>query len=1025
MGDSQTAGEGSEPKSEVRSLDPHDWPALREQAHRMLDDMLGFVERIRERPVWQPIPDAVRERFRGKMPSGPTPLGQVHEEFMRSILPYAAGNAHPGFMGWVQGGGTPVGMLAEMLAAGLNANVGGRDQIPLDVERQVTEWMRALFGFPLGASGLFVTGTSLANFLAVVVARDARLGTDVRGRGVREQPLKLTAYASVAAHRCIARALDLAGLGSDALRPVAVDGRQRISIHALAAAIVADRAAGCTPFLVIGTAGTVDTGAIDDLSALARLCAQEHLWFHVDGALGALAMLVPELVPRLDGVEQADSLAFDFHKWAQVPYDAGFLLVRDGLLHQQAFASSSAYLQREERGMSAGSPWPCDLGVDLSRGFRALKTWCTFKVYGADAIGAVIRHTCELARYLESRIAALPELEPMGTVELNIVCFRYRFAGPEEQANRLNRQMAIELQEAGHVAPSTTVLDGRVALRAAFVNHRSTRAEVDTLVEATLAHGRKLAVTLVEGEMMAKIEEKGWQRSLERVERLHRLDALLGVETLLPDEEIALRVDRATLLAEAGRSLEARSDHFRVLVLAPAHLPNLLGLGRLLVATGQRKAAQVVYTEAVKHHPGEIISRVNLGGVLLEGGDAASARIQYEAALEIDPEFPQAHGGMYYALSKLGEPAEEHRRRAFGQKNVFVSAYRGDAPPIPILLLVASNGGNAPIESLLDDRIFQTFVVVADFYDPHVPLPAHRLVVNGIGDADQSSAALAAAESLLRFTDAPVLNAPAAVRVTGRCENSCRLGNLPGVVTAKIESLPYASLATKDGAAVLARHGFTFPLLLRAPGEHTGKDFVRVETPGDLAAGLAQLPGADRPDARLLAMHVLDARGADGCFRKYRVMLVGGRLYPLHLAISDRWMVHYFSADMRDRADHRAEEACFLADMAAVLGAGAMAALRLVEKALGLDYAGIDFGLSPAGEVLLFEANATMVFSQPDEDPRWDYRRAAVDRIHSAFREMLHSRCLASASSRALVSTSGSTVLGEQSTWAAPGRSGL
>ncbi len=980
----------------------------------MLDDMLGFVETIRARPVWQPIPDAVRERFRGEMPSQPTPLAQVHEEFMRNILPYAAGNAHPGFMGWVQGGGTPVGMLAEMLAAGLNANVGGRDQIPLDVERQVTEWMRALFGFPLGASGLFVTGTSMANFLAVVVARDAKLGQQVRQKGVRAQPQNLTAYASVAAHGCLTRALDLAGLGSDALRLVAVDSRQRISLDALAAAIEADRASGATPFFVIGTAGTVDIGAIDDLAALARLCAREQLWFHVDGAFGALAMLVPELAPRLAGIEQADSLAFDFHKWAQAPYDAGFLLVRDGALHQQAFASSSAYLQREERGMSAGSPWPCDLGVDLSRGFRALKTWCTFKVYGADAIGAVIRHTCELAGYLESRIAVVAELELMASVELNIVCFRYRFGDTEEQAGKLNRQMAIELQEAGKVAPSTTVLDGRVALRAAFVNHRTTRAEVDTLVEAVLAHGRKLAATPAEAKFMAKIEEKAWQRSLDRDFRLRELDAQLGVEIALPDEEIALRVERAMLLAEAGRSLEARSDHFRVLVLAPAHLPNLLGLGRLLVATGQRKAAQVVYAEAVKHHPQEIVARVNLGAVLLEGGDAASARIQYEAALAIDPEFPQAHGGMYYALSKLGEPAEEHRRRAFGQKNLFVAAYRGDAPPIPILLLVASNGGNAPIETLLDDRIFQTFVVVADFYDPRVPLPAHRLVVNGIGDADQSSAALAAAQTLLRLTDAPVLNAPAAVRRTSRCDNSCRLGILPGVVTAKIVSLPYASLATPDGAAVLAQHGFTFPLLLRAPGEHTGKDFVRIETADALAAGLDQLPGAYRPDARVLAMRVLDARGADGCFRKYRVMLVGGRLYPLHLAISDHWMVHYFSADMRDRPDHRAEEACFLADMDAVLGAGAMAALRLVEKALGLDYAGIDFGLSPTGEVLLFEANATMVLSQPDEDPRWDYRRAAVDRIHAAVGEMLTSRCMPMPSA----------AIAGQAIWAAPGRSG-
>jgi glutamate/tyrosine decarboxylase-like PLP-dependent enzyme len=533
--------------SGLSSLDPVDWSAFREQAHRMLDDMLTYTETIRERPVWQPIPDEVRERFRSGLPSQPTQLAHVHESFMRDILPYAAGNAHPGFMGWVQGGGTPVGMLAEMLAAGLNANVGGRDQIPLEVERQVTEWMRVLFGFPKGASGLFVTGTSLANFLAVVVARDAKLGSNVRREGVGQQGPggRLIAYASVAAHGCLARALDLAGLGSDALRLVAVDSRQRISIETLAATIATDRQAGCTPFLVIGTAGTVDTGSIDDLAGLAELCAREGLWFHVDGAFGALAALVPELAPRLRGIEQADSLAFDFHKWAQVPYDAGFLLVRDGKLHAQAFASSSAYLQREERGLAAGSPWPCDLGVDLSRGFRALKTWCTLKVYGTDAIGAVIRHTCALARQLAARIDATLELILVAPVDLNIVCFRYRTSG-EEDAGQLNRQIAIALQEAGLVAPSTTVIDGRSCLRAAIVNHRTTERDIDVLVEETLRYGRVLSQQMTRQVAAAAPEPTGWQPSVERANRLRQLDALLDGKPE-KDEEVALLVERATL----------------------------------------------------------------------------------------------------------------------------------------------------------------------------------------------------------------------------------------------------------------------------------------------------------------------------------------------------------------------------------------------------------------------------------------------------------------------------------------------
>jgi tetratricopeptide (TPR) repeat protein len=790
------------------------------------------------------------------------------------------------------------------------------------------------------------------------------------------------------------RALDFAGLGSAALRLVAVDGRQRIDLNALQQAIVADRARGLTPFLVTGTAGTVDTGAIDDLAGIAELCAEHQLWFHVDGAYGALAMLAPELAPRLKGIQQADSLAFDFHKWAQVPYDAGFLLVRDGTRHQQAFVSTCAYLTREQRGMSAGSPWPCDLGLDLSRSFRAFKTWATLKVYGMNAIGAAIHRSCELARYLESRIVASPDLALMSTVELNVVCFRYRFAtaahsATDELEDQLNRRLVIELQESGAVAPSTTIIAGRVAIRAAIVNHRTTRAEMDTLVAETLAMGLALqcAASPAEGA------ETKWQPWLHREASLRLLNAQLQPD--MPNAiEVALRVKRALLLAEMGRNLEARNDYLKVVELDPAHLLNLCGLGRLLVNTGQRKAAQMVYAEAVKHYPNDIVCRVNLGSVMLEGDDPATARTHYEAALRIDPEFPQAHGGMYYALTRLGEleAAKMHQRKAFGQKNHFASLYRGAGQPIPVLLLVSSTGGNTPIEKLLDDRIFATEVVVADFYDRKTPLPRHRLVVNGIGDCDVAADALTRAESLLALTPAPVVNAPRTVAATGRCENAIRLGKLPGVIAPVTAMFPHVLLAGSDGPAALAGQGFTFPLLLRTPGFHMGQHFVRVESPGALAAAVAALPGAGRPEARVLAIEYLDARAADGYTRKYRVMMVGGHLYPLHLAIAQAWKIHYFSGDMAQRADHRGEEASFLADMANFLGSKAMAALDRLQAVVGLDYGGIDFGLSQQGEVLLFEANATMVVEQPEADRRWDYRRPAVERIHTAVHDLLMTR---------------------------------
>ena len=464
------------------NLDPADWSATRAQAHTMLDDMLDYIRDIRARPVWQPIPTSARAQFRAALPDAPQDLADVHDEFMQFILPYAAGNVHPGFMGWVHGGGTVEGMLAEMLAAGLNANLGGRDHMPIEVERQVVQWMRELFAFPESASGLFVTGTSMANLLSVLVARHARLGRAVRRKGVG---VGLRGYAAATAHRCIGQAFDLSGLGTNALGLVPVDGNSRMDVAALERAIRRDRDAGMTPFMLVGTAGTVDTGAIDDLAALAALARREGLWFHVDGAFGALGMLSDRIAPRLTGIEQADSIAFDFHKWGQVPYDAGFFLVRDGKAHKDTFANPAAYLKREARGLAGGEHWPCDFGPDLSRGFRALKTWFTIKAHGRARLGEMIERSCYLAKALESRILAEPRLELLSRTELNIVCFRYR------AADEVNAAIVGDLQESGIAAPSTTTINGKLAIRAALVNHRTEMCDLDAMLQAVLEFGAK------------------------------------------------------------------------------------------------------------------------------------------------------------------------------------------------------------------------------------------------------------------------------------------------------------------------------------------------------------------------------------------------------------------------------------------------------------------------------------------------------------------------------------------------------
>jgi aromatic-L-amino-acid/L-tryptophan decarboxylase len=981
------------PAPNLADLDPADWEGFRSQAHRMLDDILDYTQNIRQRPVWQPIPDNVRQRFQGAIPSGPSSLADVHQEFMNYILPFAAGNVHPGFMGWVHGGGTPVGTLAEMLAAGLNANLGGRNQIPVEVEHQITRWMRELFGFPESASGLFVTGTSMANFIAVVIARDAALDYGVRGQGLARNSMRLRAYASTEVHGCVSKALDLCGLGSNALRLVPIDERRRMDVSELENAIMRDRQAGFDPFLVVGTAGSVDTGAIDDLAAMADLAHREKLWFHVDGAYGALAALAPDLAPKLNGIERADSLAFDFHKWGQVPYDAGFILVRDGKTQLNAFATSSTYLRRESRGLAAGSPWPCDYGPDLSRGFRALKTWFTMKVHGTEAMGGAISRTCDLARYLEQRIAQSPEFELLAPVELNIVCFRYRADSPDS----VNANIVVELQESGEVAPSTTTIDGRLAIRAAIVNHRTSQKEIDTLVDRTLALGRKFKSSNTASHKVESASSISLRDTCEA--ELQDLERKLACDP----GSIDLRFRRGLLLSRLGRLVDARNDYIKVLEREPNHQAALSNLGCVLFASGQREAARIAYNEAVTRHPHDPISRVNLGNLLLEKSEQLivhgraqealqlkrDAREHFERALQVRPDYERAHEGLSYALAELGETqkASWHRRKAFQNRSIIPLAYRGDGTPVPVLQLVSTTGGNVPLPRFLDDRVFQRFVVLPEFYDANTPLPEHRLVINAIGDAELSSAALTASQSVIDRSNAPVINSPAAVLATGRGANAKRLSSVPGLVTAITVTLPREELSESAAPATLAHHGLEFPLLLRAPGFHTGLHFVQLETLEGLPKALAEIPGQE-----IIVIQYLDARKPDGRTRKYRVMMIDGELYPLHCAISSHWKIHYFTAEMADNPANRAEDEAFLENMAGVLGPVAMSALREIQSRLGLDYGGIDFGLNAKGEVLLFEANATMAVVPPDADARWDYRRPAYNRVYAAVHKMLMER---------------------------------
>ncbi len=478
------------------TLDPQDWQAMRDLVHRMVDELLGYLETVRERPLWQPIPEDVSAFFKQPLPTQPQGPEQAYADFTQYVLPYPMGNIHPRFWGWVIGTGTPLGVLAEMLAAGMNPNLGGGNHVANQVEAQVLEWCKAMLGYPAEASGLLVSGGSMANLVGLAVARNARAGFDVRKEGVAASPRPLVVYGSVEMHSSIQKAVELLGLGSKFLRQIPVNADFQIDVAALEKAITEDRAAGRQPLCIVGNAGTVNTGAFDDLNRLADIAAREGAWFHVDGAFGALAALSPEHRHLTSGMERADSLAFDLHKWMNVPYEAGCALVRSADAHRRAFSLTPDYLAHGERGLAAGSLWFSDYGIQLSRGFRALKVWMSIKEHGVEKYGRLIRQNIEQARYLAHVVDAAPELERLAPVPLNIVCFRFKAAGLDEAAlKKLNDEILIRLQEEGTAAPSSTMVDGKYALRVAIVNHRSQREDFDLLVREVIRLGRSLSST--------------------------------------------------------------------------------------------------------------------------------------------------------------------------------------------------------------------------------------------------------------------------------------------------------------------------------------------------------------------------------------------------------------------------------------------------------------------------------------------------------------------------------------------------
>lgn len=483
------------------TLDPADWTAFRELGHLMIDDMMKYLQTIDKNPAWQPAPDSVKAHFHTPVPLDPQPVEEIYREFKEFILPYPIGNIHPRFWGWVFGTGTVMGALAEFLTAVMNTNAGDIDHHSANhVEKQVLNWIKQMLGFPESASGLLTSGCSAANLIGLTVARNAMAGYDMRQDGVNTSSARMVLYGSKEIHSSIQKSVEILGLGTRSLRLIPVDDAFGMDITKLKEEILKDKEAGNNPFCVVGAAGTTNTGAVDDLIHLADICEQENLWFHVDGAFGAWAVLSPKVKKQLAGIERADSLAFDLHKWMYMPYEVGCILVRHAEKHKETFFLRPDYLARIEggRGMTGGDlPWLTDYGYQLSRNFRALKVWMSIKEHGCRKYGRLIQQNIDQAQYLARLVDESEYLELMAPVPLNVVCFRY--IAPDldgGELDNLNQRLLVELQEGGLAVVSGTRIGEKFVLHVSHTNHRSRWADFDLLVNEVIRLGDQILMEM-------------------------------------------------------------------------------------------------------------------------------------------------------------------------------------------------------------------------------------------------------------------------------------------------------------------------------------------------------------------------------------------------------------------------------------------------------------------------------------------------------------------------------------------------
>jgi len=474
------------------TLDPKDWEEFSSLGHQMLDDMITFLRNIRTHPFNHPTEAAINEIF---LPIKDEGVGarETYNHFKKYILPYTGLVVKPQFWGFVLGTGSPYGMLTRMLIAGVNYFDEGFLSSKY-VYKQALSWVKELLDFPEKTSGVFVGSGSEANFTGIAVARNAKAQVDMKTKGMQGVERYMTLYCSEETHDCLDRSVELLGLGNEALRWIPTDEESRIDIEALRKAIKEDRAKGYHPFCVIGNAGTVHTGAFDDFNKLADLAEKEDLWLHIDGAFGAWVKLSETHRHLADGMERADSLAVDFHKWMNMPYTCACTLVKNRLAHYSTFVygHDAEYLksvialvddQLENRGM---------LSLPLSRPAYSVLTYMLLKAYGKNKYRRLVQKNIDQINYLAELIEEEPRFEVTAPVTSNIVCFRYRPNGlSEPELEKLNRLILGDMWQINLGMISDTTVKGKYTLRVCNVNHRTVKQDFKWLVEEMKKSGDK------------------------------------------------------------------------------------------------------------------------------------------------------------------------------------------------------------------------------------------------------------------------------------------------------------------------------------------------------------------------------------------------------------------------------------------------------------------------------------------------------------------------------------------------------